>query len=218
MQLFLDSANLDEIKQAWQWGIIDGVTTNPTLIGKTGQQFKDVVQEIFKIVDGPVSLEVVATDPEGMEREAMALSKFHKNAVVKLPCTIAGIQTLSKISKAGVKVNMTLVFSVSQALLAAKAGATYISPFAGRLDDIGVDGAGVVRDIVTMLNNYQYKAKALFSSVRSVEHIQAAALMGAHVATLPFKVLEQLFHHELTDKGLQKFLDDWKASGQEPLV
>ena len=218
MQIFIDSADLNEIRQAWDWGIIDGVTTNPSLVGKTGLQFKDVVKEIFKTVNGPVSLEVVATEFDGMVKEGRALAKFHKNAIVKLPCTPTGIKALNVLNREKIKVNMTLVFSVQQALLAAKAGATYISPFAGRLDDLGQDGSMVVEEIVTMIKNYNFSSKVLFSSVRSTEHVRRALLMGADVATMPFDIIEQLFHHDLTDKGLQKFLDDWKASGQKPLV
>jgi len=218
MKIFIDSADIDEIKQAWEWRILDGVTTNPSLVGKTGKQFSDVIKEIFKIVDGPISLEVVATDLDGMLKEGRKLAKIHKNAVVKVPCTPAGIQACKTLSQEGAKVNVTLVFSVTQALLAAKAGAYFISPFVGRLDDSGVDGTAVVHDILMMLNHYGFTSQVLFASVRSVEHVTKAALLGAHIATLPFKIIEGLYHHELTDKGLQRFLDDWKASGQKPLV
>jgi transaldolase len=218
MKIFIDSANIEEIKAAAAWGIVDGVTSNPSLVAKTGRSFNDFINEVFAIIDGPISLEVVATDYEGMLAEGRKLAAVHKNAIVKLPCTPNGIHACKTLSGEGIRVNVTLVFSVSQALVSAKAGAHFISPFAGRLDDIGVDGAAVVADIVTMIKNYGFSSQVLFASVRNVEHIRRAVLMGCHIATVPFKVIEELFKHDLTDKGLEKFLEDWKASGQEKLV
>ena len=219
MQLFIDSANLEEIKTAVSWGIIDGCTTNPTLAAKNGvTDFLPLAKQILKIVPGPVSLEVVATDVAGMMREGEKLAKLAANVVVKLPITIEGIQVCRALTKKKIKVNMTLCFSPNQALLAAKAGATYISPFVGRLDDIGDHGNEMVEEIINIYLNYGFTTQVLYASVRSAQHVKQAALMGADVTTCPFSVLDKLVTHPLTDKGLNTFLSDWKKSGLKPLV
>ena len=209
MKIFIDTAKIEEIKEAASWGILDGVTTNPTLVAKTGQSFDKVAKEILSIVDGPISLEAVSQDTEGIIKEARLLSKIHKNVVVKIPVTPDGIAAINVLSKEGIKTNVTLVFSPTQALLSAKAGATYVSPFVGRLDDISQDGMALVGDIVKIFANYDIKTEIIVASVRHPIHVVRTALIGAHIATCPFGVLKSLFKHPLTDVGIKRFLEDW---------
>lgn len=217
MRLFLDTANIEEIREAASLGVIDGVTTNPSLVAKAGRTLEDVAKEICDIVDGPISLEVVSTEAEAMVEEGKKLSSIHANAVVKLPTTWEGVKALRVLSREGVKVNMTLVFQASQALLVAKNGAAFVSPFIGRLDDISNDGLQVISDIVTIYENYGYPTEVLVASVRNPVHVVEAAKMGAHVCTMPYKIFQQLFKHPLTDIGLEKFLADHRKQ-QEALV
>jgi transaldolase len=210
MRIFIDTANVEHIREANSWGILDGVTTNPTLVAKEGRDFKQVIQEICSIVDGPISAEAVSVDAEGMVREARDLSKIHPNVVVKIPMTAEGLKAVKVLTKEGIKTNVTLVFSPNQALLAAKAGATYVSPFIGRLDDISHNGMDLVRDIVTIFDNYGYKTQVIAASIRHPVHVTEAALAGAHVATVPFDILKKMLKHNLTDEGIQKFLKDWE--------
>jgi len=210
MRIFIDTANVEHIREANSWGILDGVTTNPTLIAKEGRDFKQVIQEICSIVDGPISAEAVSVEAEGMVREARDLSKMHPNIVVKIPMTAEGLKAVKVLTKEGIKTNVTLVFSPNQALLAAKAGATYVSPFIGRLDDISHNGMDLVRDIVTIFDNYGYKTQVIAASIRHPVHVTEAALAGAHVATVPFDILKKMLKHNLTDEGIQKFLKDWE--------
>jgi transaldolase len=214
MKFFVDTANLNEIREAAAFGILDGVTTNPSLIAKEGKPFKDTILEICDVVDGPVSVEVVATDAGGMCKEAREFAGWHKNVVVKLPTTRDGVKACKCLSRDGIKTNLTLCFSPNQALLVAKAGATYVSPFVGRLDDISHVGMDLVRQIIQIYNNYGFKTQVLAASLRHPLHVVEAALAGAHVATLPFKVLDQMFNHPLTDKGLAAFLKDWEKTKQ----
>ena len=215
MKFFLDSADIDEIRKAHDMGLLDGVTTNPSLVAKTGRKFSEVVAEILDMVDGPVSLEVVSTEYAGMMREAEELLKKGDNVVIKAPLTPEGIKATKALSDLGVKVNVTLCFSANQALLAAKAGAAYISPFVGRLDDISQDGMGLIADIADIYRNYDFRTEVLVASVRHPLHVQEAARLGADVVTLPSKVFWQLFHHPLTDKGLAQFLSDWERVPRE---
>lgn len=217
MKIFLDSADLAEVRKAAECGICDGVTTNPTLIAKTGQDFKVVLREIVSLVDGPISAEVVSTDAEGMLSEADKLVRIHPNVVIKLPLTIEGIKACKKLSAKGVKTNVTLCFQAGQALVAAKAGATYISPFIGRLDDVSEDGMQLIRDIREIYDNYGFETQILAASIRHPRHMIESALAGADVATAPWKVIAQLYNHPLTEKGLAAFLDDWKKSGQQSI-
>jgi transaldolase len=210
VEIFIDTANLQEIKDVSQWGLIDGVTTNPSLIAKTGQSTDQVVKEICEIINGPISAEVISTDVEGMLSEARVFSKIHKNIVIKLPLTQEGLITCSKLSAENIKTNVTLCFSSNQALLAAKCGATYISPFIGRLDDIGQCGMTLIHEIRNVFDNYNYETKILAASIRHPDHVRMCSLAGADVGTIPFKVLNQLFKHPLTDKGLEQFLADAK--------
>jgi transaldolase len=210
MKFFIDTADVKEIREAQEMGVLDGVTTNPTLVSKTGRKFHDVLEEIVKIVDGPVSAEVVSTDHEGMLREAKELSAIHKNIVVKLPMIPEGLKALKVCVAKGIKTNVTLVFQASQALLVGKIGATYVSPFIGRLDDISVNGMDLIKQVKTIYTNYGFKTQILVASVRHPLHIVDAALLGADVATIPFKVIQQLAHHPLTDIGLKNFLKDWE--------
>lgn len=218
MQLFIDSANPHEVKKMSDLGIIDGVTTNPTLATKAGIPYKKAVDEILKIVNDNVSLEVLSTDTGGMVREGMKLAKLGDNVIVKLPTTEEGLKALKLLKAEGVRINMTLVFSPNQALLAAKLGAYIVSPFAGRLDDIGATAIDLVQEIKTIYSNYGFETKILFASVRSPLHVKQAAIVGCDIATCPFDVLEKLARHPLTDVGLKKFLDDFAQSKQEPLV
>ena len=214
MKFFIDTANIDEIKEAADLGILDGVTTNPSLVSKEGKNFHELLDEILKIVDGPISAEVVATDYDGIIKEANELAKIHKNIVVKVPLIKEGLKAVKTLSEDGIKTNVTLCFSPSQALMAAKAGATYISPFVGRLDDISHEGMETVADIVQIYENYGYATQVLVASIRHPLHLVQAARLGAHVATMPFAVINKLFNHPLTDIGLEKFLNDWKKLNQ----
>ncbi len=215
MKIFLDTANAEDIRTANDWGILDGVTTNPTLAGRENRPFREIVEDICAIMgDRPVSAEAVATDTAGMLREAREVSSWAPNVVVKIPLIPDGIRAISVLTTEGIKTNCTLCFSPAQALLAAKAGATYVSPFVGRLDDIGHDGMELVAQIRQILDNYDYlNTQIIAASLRHTQHVVQAALYGAHVATLPFNVLEQAFHHALTDVGLERFLDDWDKAG-----
>ncbi len=218
MKFFLDTANLDELKKGASWGIVDGVTTNPSLIAKEGREISEQVRMICDIVDGDISAEVVQTEAGAMIREGRELAKIHKNIVVKCPLTRDGIKATAALSKEGYRVNVTLCFSSGQALIAAKAGAYIISPFVGRLDDIGQNGMDLIRSIVTIYKNYGYKTQVLAASMRSPTHIIDAATAGAHIATMPLKVLDMLFNHPLTDKGLEQFLKDYaKVFQAEPV-
>ncbi len=215
MKFFLDTANLDELKKGASWGILDGVTTNPTLIAREGRPLEEQVRLICGIVDGDISAEVVATEAPAMIEEGRKLARIHKNIVVKCPLTREGIRATSALSKEGIRVNVTLCFSAGQALLAAKAGAYFVSPFVGRLDDIGSTGMDLVRAIVQIYRNYGFKTQVLAASLRSPTHVIDAALAGAHIATMPFKVLDMLFNHPLTDKGIDQFQKDWAKVFQE---
>jgi len=210
MKFFIDTANIEEIREANKLGVIDGVTTNPSLIAKEGRDFKEVINEICEIIDGPISAEAVSLDAEGMVAEGRELSKIHENIVIKIPMTTEGIKATRKLSGEGIKTNVTLVFSPLQALMAAKAGATYVSPFVGRLDDVAHDGMGLVDKIIQIYENYGFTTEIIVASIRNPIHVLDAALMGADIATIPFKVITQIAEHPLTDRGLEKFLDDWK--------
>ncbi len=218
MKIFLDTANLDELRKGARLGIVDGVTTNPTLIAKEGRPLPEQIRMICDIIDGDISAEVVSTKAGEMLQEGRKLARIHKNIVVKAPLTRDGIEATSALSKDGIRVNVTLCFSAAQALLAAKAGAYIISPFVGRLDDIGAVGMDLIRDITNIYSNYGFKTQVLTASVRSPVHVIEAALAGSHIATMPFKVLDQLFNHPLTDKGLDQFLKDWAKVFQETPV
>jgi transaldolase len=216
MKFFIDSAEISEIKEIAAYGLLDGVTTNPSLIAKSGRKFQEVIAEICSIVSGPVSAEVAATDYDGMIREGEILSKIAKNVCIKLPLTMDGLKACKYFSDKGIKTNVTLCFSAAQAILAAKAGATFVSPFVGRLDDIGQDGLALIEEICTIYSNYpNFKTEVLVASIRHPIHITTAAKMGAHVATIPGKVLKQLASHPLTDKGLETFVKDWASTGQK---
>jgi len=210
MKFFIDTANIDEIKEAAALGILDGVTTNPSLVSKEGKDFRKLLDEILKIVDGPVSAEVISTDYEGILKEGRELAKIHKNIVVKIPLIKEGLKACKTLTSEGIKVNVTLCFSPNQAILAAKAGATYVSPFVGRLDDISTSGMDLISQIVQIYRNYNYKTQVLVASVRHPLHVVEAALIGADVCTIPFDVIKKMFNHPLTDLGLEKFLSDWK--------
>jgi transaldolase len=212
MKFFIDTANIHEIKEAAALGILDGVTTNPSLVSKEGKDFRKLLDEILAIVDGPVSAEVISTDYDGILKEAHELAKIHKNIVVKVPLIKEGLKAVRTLSNENIKTNVTLCFSASQALLAAKAGATYISPFVGRLDDISQDGMELISQIVQIYKNYNYKTEVLVASIRHPLHLVEAALMGADVCTMPFSVIDKLFNHPLTDLGLEKFLSYWKKT------
>jgi len=215
MKFFIDTANLDEIREAGEMGLIDGVTTNPSLVAKEGDvDFKEHIAKICEMVEGDVSAEVTSLDTEGMLREGRELAKIAPNVVIKCPLTLDGLKATRIFRGEGTKVNVTLCFSAAQALLAAKAGATYISPFIGRLDDIGQDGMQLIRDIVQIYDNYGFATEVLAASIRHPMHIVDSAIAGANVATIPFKVIQQLVKHPLTDKGLDSFLADWKKSGR----
>jgi len=210
MKFFIDTANIDEIKEAAALGVLDGVTTNPSLVSKEGKDFRKLLDEILKIVDGPVSAEVIATDYEGIIKEGRDLAKIHKNIVVKIPLIKEGLKACKTLTSEGIKVNITLCFSPNQAILAAKAGATYVSPFVGRLDDISTSGMDLISQIVQIYRNYNYKTQVLVASVRHPLHVVESALIGADVCTIPFDVIKKMFNHPLTDIGLEKFLSDWK--------
>jgi len=210
MKFFIDTANIKEIQTAAEWGLIDGVTTNPSLLSKEGGDPIETLREITKIVDGPVNAEVVSLEAEGMVREGLAHAKLADNIVIKIPMTLDGMKATRRLTSEGLHVNVTLIFSPLQALMAAKAGATYVSPFVGRLDDVAHEGMDLIRQMVTIYDNYGYETEVLVASVRNPLHVLDAALAGAHIATIPFKVLEQLSRHPLTDIGLKKFLEDWE--------
>ena len=210
MKIFLDSANLTEIKEAVSWGAIDGVTTNPTLVAKEGKEFFPLLEEIVKLVDGPVSMETVSRDAAGMVEEGRAFAKLHPNIVVKCPLTKEGLNATLRLTQEKIRVNVTLCFSATQALLAAKAGAYFISPFVGRLDDISSDGMALIRDIKTIYTNYGFSTQILVASIRHPLHVLEAARIGADIGTMPFGVLEALVKHPLTDIGLERFLKDWE--------
>lgn len=210
MKFFLDTANVKEIQEAADMGVLDGVTTNPSLVSKEGRPFRTVLEEICRIVDGPISAEVVSIDTDGMLKEGRDLAKIHKNIVVKLPTILEGLKACKRLRDEDIRVNMTLVFSPSQALLAAKAGANFMSPFIGRLDDVSQSGMEIIRQIKTIYTNYGYKTEVLAASIRHPMHVVEAAMAGADVATMPFSVIQQLVKHPLTDVGLKKFLSDWE--------
>jgi transaldolase len=212
MKFFIDTANIAEIKDAHSMGMVDGVTTNPSLIAKEGRIFEDIIKEICEIVDGPISAEVISTDYDGMIQEARKLAEIHDNIVVKIPMTIDGIKATKTLTEEGIKTNVTLVFSPLQALMAAKAGATFVSPFVGRIDDISSDGMLLVEQIVEIYGNYAFDTQVIVASVRNPLHVLDAALIGADIATIPYSVLSRLASHPLTDKGLKAFLDDWKKA------
>lgn len=217
MKFFVDTANIAEIREAASLGILDGVTTNPSLLAKEGKPFKQTIIEICEIAQGPVSTEVIATDAAGMCKEAQEYAGWHKHVVVKLPTTREGLKAAKCLGEQGIKTNVTLCFSASQAILVAKAGATYVSPFVGRLDDISHNGMDLVRQIVQIYKNYDYKTQVLAASLRHPLHVVEAAMAGAHVATMPFKILDMMFKHPLTDRGLEQFLKDWEK-GQANLA
>ncbi len=212
MKIFLDTANLDEIREAVALGVVDGVTTNPTLLAKEPGAPEDIMREICRLVDGPISAEVIATDADGMIREGRTWAAFHRNIVVKCPCTIDGLKATKVLASEGIRVNMTLIFSPSQALLAAKAGARFVSPFVGRLDDISTPGMELVADIVQIFDNYGFNCEVLAASLRHPLHVVEAAKMGAHIGTMPVSVLRSLIKHPLTDIGLKRFLEDWEKA------
>lgn len=212
MKFFLDTANVEEIKRVTRLGLVDGITTNPSLIAKEGRNFKEVIQEICAIVDGPVSAEVIGTTAEAMLEEAFELAQWAPNVVIKLPMTEDGLFACNALSRKGIKTNVTLIFSAAQGLMAAKAGATYISPFIGRLDDVAVDGMQLVRDLKTILDNYGFETEIISASIRNVGHVEKAALAGAHIATIPGSLLPVLWKHPLTDIGIEKFLSDWSKA------
>jgi transaldolase len=218
MKIFLDTANLDEIKEISSWGIVDGVTTNPTLLSREEGDPKEILYRICETVQGPVSAEVIAQDADGMIKEARELTKIHDFIVIKIPMTVDGLKATKVLAEEGVKVNMTLIFSPSQALLAAKVGATYISPFIGRLDDISTEGMDLIAKTITILDNYGFDAELLVASVRHPLHVVEAALLGADIVTVPPQVLRKLVNHPLTDIGLERFLKDWeKVQGKRRL-
>lgn len=210
MKFFIDTANIEEIREAASLGILDGVTTNPSLVYKEGKDFRKLLDEILKIVDGPVSAEVIATDYDGILKEAREYAAIHKNIVVKVPLIKEGLKAVKTLSEEKINTNVTLCFSPSQALLAAKAGATYVSPFVGRLDDISTNGMELIQQIVQIYRNYDFSTQVLVASIRHPLHVVEAALIGADVCTIPFNVINKLFKHPLTDNGLDKFLSDWK--------
>lgn len=209
MKFFIDTANIEEIKKGVEMGMVDGVTTNPSLIARESKPFEEIIAEICKVVDGPVSAEVVSLEAEGMLVEARQLAKLAENIVIKIPMIVEGLKAVKKLTAEGIKTNVTLVFSAAQALLAAKAGATYVSPFVGRLDDIGNPGMDLIHDIVTIYDNYGYQSEIIVASIRSPQHVLDAALIGADIATIPFKIIAQLAKHPLTDSGIEQFLADW---------
>jgi transaldolase len=218
MRFFLDTANLEELQAGARWGIVDGVTTNPSLIAKEGVPLEEQVRKICDIVDGDISAEVIATDADGMLTEGRKLAKIHKNIVVKVPLTRDGIRACSAFSREGIRVNVTLCFSASQAILAGKAGAYFVSPFVGRIDDSGWDGMTLIRDITQIYRIHGFATQVLTASVRHSGHVIEAAKAGAHIATMPFKVMDSLFNHPLTDKGVEQFLKDYHKAFDAPVV
>ena len=215
MKIFIDTADLDEIRELASWGIVDGVTTNPTLVKKSGRSFNEIIEEIFKIVDGPISLEVVSEKADDMVKEAKGLvskvsEKYRKNVTIKIPMTPEGLKAVKKLKKEGIKTNVTLVFSANQALLAAKAGATFVSPFIGRLDDIGQEGMQIIEEIMEIFVNYDIETELIVASIRHPIHVIQAARLGADIATVPPGVIRKMVKHSLTDVGIKRFLSDWK--------
>lgn len=210
MKFFIDTADVKEIREIWDMGLIDGVTTNPTLAAKTGRNYDETIQEICGIVDGPISAETISLDFEGMMKEAYHFAKIHKNIVVKIPMTLPGMKAVSQCTKEGIKTNVTLVFSPNQALLCAKAGASYVSPFVGRLDDISQEGMEIISEIRQIYDNYAFETQILVASIRNPIHVKDSALIGADVATMPYSVIKQLAQHPLTEIGIEKFLKDWE--------
>jgi len=217
MKFFVDTAEINEIRELYETGLLDGVTTNPSLVAKSGRDFKEVIKEICEVVPGPVSAEVASLEYEGMVAEGETLAKIASNVVVKLPLTLAGLKATKHFKDAGVKTNVTLCFSANQALLAAKAGATYVSPFIGRLDDINLDGMELIENIRQIFDNYAFETEILAASIRSPNHVTQAALAGADVATIPPAVIKKLADHPLTNAGIESFLKDWKTTGQSIL-
>ena len=215
MKIFIDTANIEQIKEVNSWGILDGVTTNPSLIAKEKKDFATIVNEICEVVDGPISVEVISLKADGMFAEGMKLAAVAENIVIKVPMTEEGLKATKLLSNEGVAVNMTLIFSANQALLAAKAGARYVSPFVGRLDDVGQDGMALISDIMDILDNYDFDTEVIVASVRDPIHVTDAARMGAHVATIPFDVLKKMFKHPLTDIGIERFLKDWEKVSKQ---
>lgn len=215
MKFFLDTANVEEIKRINQLGLVDGVTTNPTIISREGRNFEEVIKEICSIVSGPVSAEVISLDAEGMVKEAREIAKWADNIVVKIPMTEEGLKATYILSQEGIKTNVTLIFSVAQGLMAAKAGATFISPFLGRLDDIGTPGIKLIEDLRTVLDHYGLKAEIIAASIRGLEHVEASAKVGAHIATIPGSLFPKLWSHPLTDKGIAQFMKDWESFKKE---
>lgn len=211
MKLYLDTGNVDEIREAASYGLVDGITTNPSLVSKEGRDFKDLLSEICTLVDGPISAEVVSVEAESMVKEGRELAKIHKNIVVKVPLIPEGLKATQQMSSEGIRVNVTLCFSATQALLAAKSGAWCVSPFIGRLDDISSDGMDLIEQILTIYENYDFSTQVLVASVRHIQHVVDAALLGGHICTMPYKVFQQLVKHPLTDMGLKNFLADWEA-------
>ncbi|MCI5142468.1 MAG: fructose-6-phosphate aldolase [Candidatus Electrothrix sp. ATG1] len=210
MKFFIDTANIDEIKKGLELGMVDGVTTNPSLVSKEQRPFSDILADICALVDGPISAEVISLDAEGMVTEARELAALHKNIVIKVPMTEEGLKAVKRLAAEDIKTNVTLIFSSTQALLAAKAGATYVSPFVGRIDDISLDGMELISDIMTIFANYSLPTEVIVASVRSPQHVAQSALLGADIATIPYKVIAQLAKHPLTDIGMEKFLADWE--------
>ena len=210
MKFFIDTANIEEIKKGLELGMVDGVTTNPSLVSKEQRPFTEILADICAIVDGPISAEVISLEADGMVEEARELAKIHDNIVIKIPMIEEGLKAVKRLSAENIKTNVTLVFSCTQALLAAKAGATYVSPFVGRLDDISQDGMDLIQDIMTILRNYGYPTEVIVASIRSPMHVSQSALIGADIATIPYKVIAQLAKHPLTDIGMQQFLADWE--------
>ncbi len=210
MKFFIDTANLEQIKKGVEMGMVDGVTTNPSLIAKEDKPFEEILKDIVAVVDGPVSAEVVSLEADGMVEEAKVLAAMSDNIVIKIPMIMEGIKAVKRLTAMGIKTNVTLVFSAAQALLAAKAGATYVSPFVGRLDDIGIHGMDLIREIMSILRNYGFQTEVIVASVRSPQHVMDSAAIGADIATIPLKVIEQLAKHPLTDIGIDQFLADWE--------
>lgn len=215
MIFFIDTANVDEIREVNSWGVLDGVTTNPSLVAKEGRDFQEVIKEITSIVDGPVSAEVISLKAEGMIEEARELSKIHSNVVIKVPMTDEGLKAVKVLSKEGIRINVTLVFSANQALLAAKAGASFVSPFVGRLDDVGNRGMDVIEDIVRIFDTYSIDTQVIAASIRHPQHVIEAALAGSHIATVPYGVFKNMLRHPLTDTGIERFLSDWEKAAKK---
>ena len=211
MKLFIDTANVNEIREIANWGVVDGVTTNPSLIAKEKRDFKEVVTEITGIVDGPISAEVVSLKHDEMVEEAKELAKIHKNIIIKVPMTEEGLIAVKELHAMGIKTNVTLIFTSTQALLAAKAGASYVSPFLGRLDDISADGLNLIEEIMDIFGNYDYDTEVIAASIRHPMHVVECARLGCDIATIPYKVFKQMLHHPLTDSGIEKFLKDWES-------